>query len=246
MKEQSTKPKRRFYLRFTLRTLLVVMTAICLLLGWKVNQAKRQRDVVTWIEKHAGIVTYQYQTERDPFSNDPEPEPPGPTWLRNIIGIDFFDEVIRVEFHGSAITELTPLANLSGLTYLNISETQVDDLTPLAKLPHLTRLHLRQTQVRDLTPLSRLTDLEYLTVFDAHVDYLAPLAKLTKLKQLGLSDIPARDVTPLEMLVHLELLEIRISNVSNERLGELHKQLPNLEIIGPDGIHWMPLKDKDE
>ncbi|MGY8770935.1 MAG: hypothetical protein ACKVH8_21195, partial [Pirellulales bacterium] len=124
MSEQPTPPKRRLFFRFTLRTLLVMMTAGCLLLGWKANQAKRQRDAVAWIEKHGGIVTYQYQTKREPFSNDPEPEPPGPAWLRSIIGIDYFDEVVRVEFHGSDITELTPLGELSGLTYLNISETQ--------------------------------------------------------------------------------------------------------------------------
>ena len=43
-----TKPKRRF-LRFSVSTLLIVLTIFCVVLGWKVEQARKQRETVAWV-----------------------------------------------------------------------------------------------------------------------------------------------------------------------------------------------------
>jgi hypothetical protein len=83
---KSSKPKRRF-LQFSLRTLLVVMLIVCVTLGWKVNKAKRQREAVAWVQESGGSVSYGYEFD-DARKRVPNPQPPGPKWLRELLGID--------------------------------------------------------------------------------------------------------------------------------------------------------------
>ena len=43
------KTRRRRYLRFSLRTFLVVLTLACVWFGWMGNLANRQRQAVAWV-----------------------------------------------------------------------------------------------------------------------------------------------------------------------------------------------------
>ena len=53
--------KRRRWFRFSLRMLLVVVTVLCVWLGFKVNAARRQKEAVEAILKAGGQVSYDYQ-----------------------------------------------------------------------------------------------------------------------------------------------------------------------------------------
>lgn len=79
-RDTSAKPKRRF-LRFSLRTFLLVILVGCVALGWKVERARKQRETVNWIQQMGGMALYDYQID-DNFN-------PGPEWLRRHLGIDF-------------------------------------------------------------------------------------------------------------------------------------------------------------
>ena len=52
----SAKDRRR-WLRFSLRTLLVLMTVLGVALGWlgvQVNRVRKQRDAVAWVQQVGG------------------------------------------------------------------------------------------------------------------------------------------------------------------------------------------------
>jgi hypothetical protein len=66
-----------------------------------------------------------------------------------------------------SVTDLSPLAGLTGLTELGLHSTGVTDLAPLAGLTRLRRLYLGHTQVSDLSPLAELTTLRYLDLDEA-------------------------------------------------------------------------------
>ena len=51
---------------------------------------------------------------------------------------------------------MTPLAGLTGLTFIELSSTAITDVTPLAGLTALTELDLSFTRVIDATPLNHL------------------------------------------------------------------------------------------
>ena len=53
--------KRLF--RFGLLSFLLFITAICLLLGWKVERAKKQREAVAWLNQHQLLVMYDYEVD---------------------------------------------------------------------------------------------------------------------------------------------------------------------------------------
>ena len=57
---------------------------------------------------------------------------------------------------GNQITDVTPLASLTELTYLSLNNNQITDVTPLASLTGLTRLYLDSNQITDRSPLDSL------------------------------------------------------------------------------------------
>jgi hypothetical protein len=59
----------------------------------------------------------------------------------------------RLDLDSTQITDLTPLAALTGLRTLYLNNTQITDFAPLAALTGLSTLSLDNTQITDLTPL---------------------------------------------------------------------------------------------
>src|SRR6478752_1724301 len=109
-----TRMKRRWF-RFSLRTLLLIITALCVWLGMQVNAARRQKEVVDAIVKAGGRVGYDYEvtpsfilstsaTQRrllahsmaPKYDINPNATPSSPAWLRDRIGADYFHNVISV------------------------------------------------------------------------------------------------------------------------------------------------------
>ena len=54
------------------------------------------------------------------------------------------------------LTDIAPLASLTGLRALTLDETGVTDISPLAGLTALETLWLRNNQIEDYTPLCEL------------------------------------------------------------------------------------------
>ncbi len=60
------RSNNRRWFRFGLRTLLIAITVLCIWLGFKVNAARRQHEVVQAILQAGGTVAYDYQLLRVP------------------------------------------------------------------------------------------------------------------------------------------------------------------------------------
>ena len=89
----------RRYLTFSLRTLFVLTTALAVWLGVVVNRAREQREAVKAIEQCGGHVTYDWQFhDLKNWPHLPVLRPPGPAWLRRLIGDDFFQNVVEIEY----------------------------------------------------------------------------------------------------------------------------------------------------
>ena len=90
---------------------------------------------------------------------------------------------------------MRPVARLTKLKRLHLSQTQVSDVSPLAKLTNLEYLDLIGTQVSDISPLAESTKLEMLFLNNTQVSHVMPLANLTKLKTLGLNDTQVAELS---------------------------------------------------
>ena len=114
------------------------------------------------------------------------------------------------------VSDLTPLAGLSGLQTLKLTQCwDVSDLRPLSDLSGLRSLILNRTQVSDLAPLSGLSGLQTLYLDDTQVSDLAPLSGLSGLQRLYLDNTQVSDLAPLSGLSGLQRLSLDGTQVSD-------------------------------
>ena len=133
----------------------------------------------------------------------------------SLVGLEHATNLTDIKLHGHIINDLSPLANLTSLTTLEISSTRgaLSDLSPLANLTNLTELRLFINGISDLSPLANLTGVTELTLFRNNIEDLGPLTHLVNLKRLSLSNNDISDVTPLARLVNLRRLELHGNSI---------------------------------
>jgi len=111
-----------------------------------VERGRKQREAVEAIEALGGQVYYEYQSSGGQ-------EPPGPKWLWELIGEEYFVSVVSVFLSNPLVTDvvLEHLKGLTNLQVLGLSTTQITDagLEHLKGLKKLGWLLLDNTQVTD-------------------------------------------------------------------------------------------------
>jgi hypothetical protein len=199
--EQPAQPRRRWF-RFSLRTLLIVVTVASVPLGWvgwELNQVSREKATTTWVEKMGGGFRFNPDREKG--------------WWEDSTDKWFGERVWRVDLQNSQVSDVSPLAALKSLEYLSLDNTQVSDLSPLAELENLRELHFRRTAVSDLSPLAKLGNLILLVLSDTQVNDLSPLAELKNLKWLRLHNTQVSDEQVQELRQALPNCEIALTKV---------------------------------
>ena len=214
-----TPPKsHRRWFRFSLRTMMIVVTLLCIGMGVTAYRANRQRKAVETIKKAGGSVGYDYQTDGDgwPISGDP----PGPAWLRNLIGIDYFATVVSVTIKsekGSHDDSVAALAELPQLSSLDMRGKGITDSTLLQikGFTLLNNLCLSRTQVSDtgLLNIKGLTRLRHVTLVDSNT-------------------ITDAGVQHLKGLTHLESVYFSGTKITADGVKDLRRVLPKLSVNG--------------
>ena len=121
--------------------------ADALTLALTVNSARKQREAVAAIKALGGGIAYEHEYY------SPRQEPPGPEWLRELVGEEYFFTIIIVLLHSTTVTDegLEHLQGLTSLQHLNLNSTKVTDegLEHLKGLTNLEYLSLYDTKVTD-------------------------------------------------------------------------------------------------
>ena len=130
---------KRSWFRYSLRTFLVILTLFAVWLGWTVHCARQTRLAIDAIEELGGHVAYLHErTKSGEF--DSRGTLPGPAWLRELIGNEYFLDVSRIEFFGPRITSITNddlkqlsthLKKLQNLQWLNLGGCPISDISAL-------------------------------------------------------------------------------------------------------------------
>ena len=202
----TTEPPKRRWFQFRLRTLLVAILVLSVPLSWfawRMEKARRQREVVEAISRLGGNVEFDLDMET-------------PYWLLRLLGQESVLKPVTVSFKGTLIgdSELAHLEALTDLEILFLDRTQITDdgLACLPQLPKLHGLHLADTHVTDsgLKHLHRFADLLQLSLDGCRVS------------DTGLEH--------LRGLANLELLNLTYTDVTPEGVKKLQKALPNCKI----------------
>ena len=128
--KQTAKPRRRWH-RFSLWTLLIVVMVLAVPLGCvgrHLLQIRSERATITWIEEMGGI-SFLSLFETDERS-----------WWEESTDKWFGKRVGSVSLQNTQVSDLSPLAELTNLEWLDLPYTQVSDLSPLADLKSLKEL----------------------------------------------------------------------------------------------------------
>ncbi len=242
--------RRPSWLRFSLRTLLVVMTVLCIWLGFKVNAARRQREAVTAITKVGGDVWFDYQLTLSPsgsvaFSR-PNALPHEPIWLRSLFGDNFFHKVLVAEAQPALHTgtfefsDLNWLAGLPDLTVLILDGIKIKKDTITARRPVIDS---------DMCMIAQLDQLRSLGLNHTAIsgEGISQLANKRNLKVLSFMDTPITDsgLEVISGLASIEDLTLYDTRITNEGLRHLER-LPHLSQfdlwdykITDDGIRYL-------
>jgi hypothetical protein len=258
MGQNDVPPKRR-WLRFSLRTLFVLVTIVGGWIGWQMNAARRQKQAVEALERAGANINYDYQQKFGPPSIpipqsvpgikppshyfDPNVALPGPSWLRASLGDDYFTNVVSLGFDQhvsvdpSVLHVLSYLPRVSSLSIVEGKDIRDDDLGGFAELSELEYLDIKQSKLNgSFLALLRRPERMVLLSFpdsefdDSAMEYLEAMPNLERL-YLNSTRITDRGLVHLQNLVRLEILSLWETKIADEGVVHL-RGLKNLKYLG--------------
>lgn len=242
--------RRRF--QFSIRSMLILAVVVAIPCGWmmaETQRARTQHDAVAEYERDSGYsLVYDFQMDRPSrgrppgipidesilsdlelefhFSSPPE-KPHAPEWLMNLLGEDFFCEVVVAQPQNDA--QLLQIQPLKTLRKLEFTDSKVSDvgLAAVKDLRQLQWLNLRRANVTDagIKYLEGLSQIRFLDLAGTHVSndglvYLKGLRQLQWL-DLGFSKVTDPGLVNLQGLVQLRHLEFWGNDVTDAGLEYL-------------------------
>jgi internalin A len=106
------------------------------------------------------------------------------------------------------LTDISPLANLTELTNLNISYNQINDISALASLTKLEALGMSLNQISDLSPLSALP-LSVLYADTNQITDITPLVTIPTFVEASQLDVRSNPLDCTAQAENLAALEAR-------------------------------------
>jgi len=135
-------------------------------------------------------------------------------------------KVTSLDLASLDIVDLTPLAGMTELEFLNLNGNWIIDLAPLAGLTKLKVLGLTDNRITDPAPLAAMTALKDLRLNGNKISDLKALAGMTDMKLLQLDGNQITDLSPLESLRQTRFIELQDNpNLTRAEIDRLQKLL---------------------
>ena len=140
------------------------------------------------------------------------------TGLEYATGLTYLDLGIELAIpivNSNSISDLSPLAGLTSLTWLSLIKNNITNISPLSSLTSLTTLNLQLNNISSISVLSSLTSLTGLGLSDNNISDISVLSSLTSLTGLGLGDNNISSISSLSNLTSLTRLSLFSNNISS-------------------------------
>ena len=163
--------------------------------------------------------------------------------IRNLTGLETAVNLVDLNLHNNAISDISPLMGLAKLHHIGLEDNVITDLSPLEKSIDLRELHLGHNLITDLSPLEDLINLRGISLHHNAISDLSPLAGLIRLEWIGMSHNPLADLAPLSGLTSLHNFHGWGTPVINlAGIAKLPK-LREINICGGEIFDLSPLAD---
>ena len=114
------------------------------------------------------------------------------------------------------ISNLSPLSNLTNLTWLDLTSNSISSISALSRLNNLKTLRLSGNNISDISILAGLTELTgQLGLGNNNISDISALANLTNLTSLWISGNNISDISALANLTNLTSLYLDNNNISD-------------------------------
>ena len=150
----------------------------------------------------------------------------------NLEELDLSGEYVEGEgtVNSNTISDFSPIAGLTNLKWLYLSNCSISDVSFLEGLTQLIYLSLTSNPISDVSPLAGLTQLKWLYLFNTSVSDISALSELTQLSSLGISGSSLSDLSPLSKLTQLTYLSLGNNSISDISPLKVLTQLTNLSL----------------
>ena len=231
-----TEKHRGRWLSFSLRTMVLLLTVVCLFLGWigpKWVEAQREKAAVEMIAAAGAMIQYDYQDNWE--HGDPDPVPHGAFVLRYLLGEHILSRATTVYFYPGSkpneaadiLPELTQLRTVTFGTDVELTDASVE---ALAGCENLTKIWMASGVIsaNQLAILSRAKSIQHLNLCDRSASdaCLQQLHRFPNLRSLSIDSTLTTDIgfQAIAEVSSLESLVARsIPNVTNQGVTPLHR-----------------------
>lgn len=150
---------------------------------------------------------------------------------KSIKGMEYAENLQYVSLPYQPIEDLSPLANLTKIRYINITGNgKVQDFSFLDKLVNVEELHIRMVKVKSIDALKNYKKLYFLDADSCEISDFSPLSDLTDLKYLNLdkNNFKPDSAKYFSKLVNLEVLNIN-NKAANYITGFVPEKITSIE-----------------
>jgi hypothetical protein len=175
----------------------------------------------------------------------------GDRQIRQLTPLAELRDLKFLDISNTAITNLAPIANITFLESLNLANTPTADIKFIKYADKLQALDISATQIEDISELLNLKSLTTLRAEKAPIQSFAVLNEFKNLKELQLSESGFNNMEHIKDLVNLERLVLSKNFILNfsfiAQLGslqELNLSETNLNDLSPlSGLSQLTLLD---
>ena len=135
--------------------------------------------------------------------------------LSNLQPIASMTGLTELVLKNNQISDISPLSGLKSLRKLDMEENSISNLSALSSLTNLTQLNLRSNQITDISALTGLTNLTEIDLWYNSISDISPLSGLTNLTMLAIGGNQISDLRPLSGLTGLTELTLSSNQISD-------------------------------
>jgi hypothetical protein len=223
---------RHRWFSYRLRSILLLVAALAVGLAWCVNEAHRQRTVVSAINAAGGSVVYDYMQHPDrPLGRTRFGQVP--KWIIDLLGHDFFASVINVRIPKPTDELMIHVGKLRSLQSFDgnydqmseVSDTGAGHLTKLKLLNHilLSSDLITDDSLRNFGKMPQLQGLQFRSkqITDEGIAHLSSLKQLfcLRLSNARITDDGLRALSGHEKLRVLDLDGTHVTGTGLSHLG---------------------------